>query len=58
MANGMPLAVTAVWKICVITPESGGPAAPGERTTAQPTLTGGPGISSVRSSFLRQAGLN
>jgi hypothetical protein len=40
-AKGIPLAVTVVCSIVVITPESGGPAAPGDNTTAQPTETGG-----------------
>src|SRR5207248_433103 len=49
-ASGIPLAVTAVCGIWTITPLSGGPAAPGVTTTAQPMETGGPGITRGRSS--------
>jgi hypothetical protein len=46
VASGIPEAVAVVCSTEVITPLSGAPAAPGERTTAQPTVTGGPGINS------------
>ena len=41
-ASGMPFATAVVWVIVVITPESGGPPAPGDTVTAHPMLTGGP----------------
>src|SRR5438067_13362463 len=44
VASGCPDAVAAVCSTATMTPLSGGPAAPGERTTAQPIDTGGPGI--------------
>src|SRR5262245_16722860 len=44
VASGMPPAVAMVWVTATITPESGGPAAPGLSTTAHPIETGGPGI--------------
>jgi hypothetical protein len=44
VASGIPDAVTVACRIVRITPLSGAPAAPGERTTAQPMVTGGPGI--------------
>jgi hypothetical protein len=43
-ANGMPFAVANVCGIVVMTPLSGGPAAPGLTITAQPMETGAPGI--------------
>src|SRR5436190_3848120 len=43
-ASGIPDAVIVDCRIVVITPESGAPAAPGDRMTEQPTETGGPGI--------------
>ena len=43
VASGIPFAVAVAWSTATITPLSGGPAAPGLRTTAQPMLTGGPG---------------
>jgi hypothetical protein len=49
VASGMPPAVTAVWRMLTITPLSGAPAIPGVTITAQPRLTGGPGISRSRS---------
>jgi hypothetical protein len=49
VASGRPFAVAAVCSTAAITPLSGGPAAPGETTTAQPMLTGGPGIQVTRS---------
>src|SRR6478672_5018198 len=52
----MPDAVTTVWRMVVITPESGGPAAPGLRITAHPMLTGGPGMAPLRRAELRDAG--
>jgi hypothetical protein len=45
VANGIPLATAHDWVMVVMNPESGGPAAPGLRITAQPTVTGGPDIS-------------
>jgi len=44
VASGMPEAVAAVCGIKLMKPESGGPASPGLRTTAQPIVTGGPGM--------------
>lgn len=44
VASGCPFAVTFVCSTVVMTPLSGGPAAPGVRTTEQPMLTGAPGI--------------
>jgi hypothetical protein len=44
VASGCPLAFTTAWVITLMNPESGGPAAPGLSTTAQPIETGGPGI--------------
>src|SRR5579871_3062125 len=44
VASGCPLAVTIDWRMTLTKPESGGPAAPGVNTTAQPIETGGPGI--------------
>jgi hypothetical protein len=43
-ASGIPFAVAIACGTMMITPESGGPAAPGESRTAQPIDTGGPGI--------------
>src|SRR5687767_14967695 len=45
IASGMPLAVGPPGGMVVIIPVSGGPDRPGERTTEQPIVTGGPGIS-------------
>src|SRR5262245_28517981 len=44
VASGRPPAVTAACVITLMKPESGGPAAPGLRTTAHPTVTGDPGM--------------
>src|SRR6185295_12702094 len=44
VASGIPPAVTTACVITLMNPESGGPAAPGVNTTAQPIVTGGPGI--------------
>ena len=44
VASGSPDAVAVVCSTATMTPLSGGPAAPGERTTTQPMETGGPGI--------------
>ena len=44
VASGIPPAVTTAWVMTLMKPESGGPAAPGVRTTAHPIVTGGPGI--------------
>jgi hypothetical protein len=44
VARGMPFAVTHVCVITVMTPVSGGPAAPGLTITVQPMLTGDPGM--------------
>jgi hypothetical protein len=44
VASGSPLAITIACGITLMKPLSGGPAAPGERTTAQPIDTGGPAI--------------
>ena len=43
-ASGMPLAVTNGLRDWMITPVSGAPAIPGVTITAQPMLTGGPGM--------------
>jgi hypothetical protein len=43
-ARGMPFAVGPPGGIIVIVPVSGGPERPGESITAQPIVTGGPGI--------------
>src|SRR5581483_12210918 len=44
VASGKPPAVTIACGMMLMKPLSGGPAAPGERTTAQPSDTGGPAI--------------
>ena len=44
VAKGSPPPVAMDCTIALITPESGGPAIPGESNTAHPTETGGPGI--------------
>src|SRR5262252_2638453 len=43
VASGRPPAVTTACVMTVMKPESGGPAAPGDSTTAHPIVTGGPG---------------
>src|SRR5687768_922288 len=47
VASGWPTAVTVLCSTLVMRPLSGGPAAPGETTTAQPMVTGGPGMVQV-----------
>src|SRR5262245_20393339 len=49
VAMGSPLAAAFVCVITEMTPVSGGPAAPGDNSTAHPTETGGPGIFSTSS---------
>ena len=44
IASGIPLAVGPPGGMTVIVPVSGGPDKPGETTTEQPIVTGGPGI--------------
>src|SRR5262245_33830383 len=44
VASGCPFAVTVACVMTLMIPLSGGPAAPGLRTTAQPMLTGGPAM--------------
>jgi len=48
IAKGIPLAVGPPGGIIVRVPLSGGPAAPGESKTAQPIVTGGPGMVEVK----------